>query len=146
METPEETEARMLAKSIADHVAVRYRNDGRYATRSLTTPRGLVYVTTPTSCTCPATVELCKHIAAVRAEEAKLTDYWRRVRESRRQSAAAREIMAEVEAEHGSWRMVTGAGRIGKRATFHRPPASAACPTCGAHHADCLCIGIGRAG
>lgn len=109
----------MRAKAAADQVTVRYIHNGKYATRSAHTPYGLCYVTTPTSCTCPAQVP-CKHIAAVKAEEANLDDYWRRQREARRQSAASREIMAEVEAAHGAWGTITGAGKIGRPATFHR--------------------------
>lgn len=114
-------EARALAKAVSSGVTVRRLVDGSYATRSRTTPANVTYTTTKTLCTCPATVTICKHIAAVRAEEARMAAYWARVREQRRQSQAGRALMAEA---GDGWREVTGSGRIGRRAHFHRDPAS----------------------
>jgi hypothetical protein len=113
----------MLERAVADAVTITLQSKGVYRTRSAKTPAGTFYTTTVDSCTCPATAH-CKHIARVRAEEERMAEYWAGVRESRRQSAAGRTIMAEVEREHGAWRTVTGNGRIGRRATFHRDPGS----------------------
>lgn len=115
-------EARALAKAQSDGVTITKLSDGSYATRSSKTPAGVTYTTTKTICTCPATVTICKHIAAVRAEEQRQAEYLERVRESRRQSQAVRTLMHAAEKNGGSWHTVTGSGRIGKRASFHRGP------------------------
>jgi len=114
--------ARALERARADGVTIVPLGHGTYRTRSTKTPIGITYVTTVETCSCPAT-KPCKHLALVRAEEARLAAYWAGVREQRRQSAAGRALMAEAEQQGGAWRTVTGNGRIGKRAQFHRDPA-----------------------
>lgn len=74
-ETPAQREDRLLHQSFLDDVVVEpLTRAGRYAMRSAHTPKGVVYIASVGSCTCPWACEhqsdglICKHIARARFE------------------------------------------------------------------------------